>query len=71
MDLAHEASTVYPPVTREELDDIRKRCLPVGPRNCWTGTDGSCAADSWRLAAEVERIRELVAMIRRSHEACF
>lgn len=57
-------STVYPPITREELDEIRKRCLAVGPRNCWTGTSGSAAADAWRLAAEVERLSELLAVTR-------
>jgi hypothetical protein len=67
MDLSRERSTVYPPVTRDELAEIRTRCLLVGPRNCWTGTSGTAAADAWRLAAEVERLHELVAVLRGPH----
>ena len=46
-----------PPITDDELAAMESRARLVGSANCWTGTGGSVAADSFRLIAEVRRLR--------------
>ena len=46
-----------PPITDLELVAMENRARLVGSANCWTGTGGSVAADSFRLIAEVRRLR--------------
>ena len=45
------------PITDLELAAMESRARLVGSANCWTGTGGSVAADSFRLIAEVRRLR--------------
>ena len=44
-------------IPESSLAAMRERMSLYGPKNCWTGTTGTLAADINRLLAEVARLK--------------